>query len=502
MCRYEDVTPNPEYLIKSVAEQGYSLEAALADLIDNSISAVADKIEILIKTAKEPFTLILADNGHGMDEETLKKSMRFPCTSPDNPRTQSDLGRFGLGMKTASFSQTRKFTVLSKNASSLDYKGRTWDLNTLTDHGWKLIINTQEEIYSMTEEYTKMSNEFLDPFQNFKPNTIIIWHGLYKYEEYLEESNRSAALKKEITETTAEHLSLVFHKYMEDKKGPLKIRLNNSQLEPFNPFPVQQSDFRPIEPKHRKFGPDYFNLEGYILPNRSIEESKNAGNIWTTTHRSLIDMEGIYIYRSKRVIYFGGWSGVIKKLPRLQLARLKIDIGNGVDNLLHLNVAKSKVIIPHDLKDAIKSYIEELKAEATKEFFNKGTTRLTSEKCKNSSLFVTTPSSKGMLLELNTDFPLIRQIIDNLPKNETAKFTLLIKMVNTQINKIKHTHDDTDFQCLAEEEQKTGNEQLKIIMEIVQNSGMDKNVVRKELLPMLGYDISSLPKDIIGVLYD
>jgi hypothetical protein len=78
---FEKADPNPEYLIKSIAEQGYSLESALADLMDNSISANANKIEVLIKMEQEPFTLFIADNGNGMDEETLKASMQFPSNS-------------------------------------------------------------------------------------------------------------------------------------------------------------------------------------------------------------------------------------------------------------------------------------------------------------------------------------------------------------------------------------------------------------------------------------
>ncbi len=65
----EEASPNPEYLIKSIAEQGYSLETSLADLMDNSISARADKIEVLIDFDSEPFKLFLADNGQGRNEE-------------------------------------------------------------------------------------------------------------------------------------------------------------------------------------------------------------------------------------------------------------------------------------------------------------------------------------------------------------------------------------------------------------------------------------------------
>ena len=162
---YEDVTPNPEYLIKSISEQGYSLETALADLIDNSISANATKVEILINTDEEPFTLYLADNGEGMDEETLKSSMQFPSTSSDGERESIDLGRFGLGMKTASFSQTRNFTVLSRKQGTEKYYGRRWDLNLLKENGWKLWVNSDIEINAILDKYKQQSSEKFESFE-------------------------------------------------------------------------------------------------------------------------------------------------------------------------------------------------------------------------------------------------------------------------------------------------------------------------------------------------
>ena len=127
----EGATPNPEYLIKSIAEQGYNLETSLADLMDNSISSKADKIEVIINMDNEPFRLFLSDNGEGMTENELSSNMQFPSNSPENNRTNCDLGRFGLGMKTASFSQTRKFTVLSRKKGEENYAGRTWDVDFL-----------------------------------------------------------------------------------------------------------------------------------------------------------------------------------------------------------------------------------------------------------------------------------------------------------------------------------------------------------------------------------
>lgn len=229
--KFETANPNPEYLIKSIAEQGYSLETSLADLIDNSISAGASGVEILINMEVEPFTLYLADDGSGMSEDDLRSSMEFPSSSPQEKRNDLDLGRFGLGMKTASFSQTRSFTVLSRKKSDLKYSGRTWDVDFLKKQGeWHLIVNSQDEVDSLVEGYKSISAEYLAEIDGFDANTIVIWKGLYKYEDYLKEINRRNALKQQLYEVTLDHLSLVFHRFIERKKNQLQIRVNNKAL--------------------------------------------------------------------------------------------------------------------------------------------------------------------------------------------------------------------------------------------------------------------------------
>jgi DNA topoisomerase VI subunit B len=167
----EVADPNPEYLIKSIAEQGYSLESSLADLVDNSVSANADKIELLIKMDQEPFTLFIADNGHGMNEEKLRASMQFPSNSPEEDRHPFDLGRFGLGMKTASFSQTRRFSVLTREKGTEIYSGRTWDVNFLRKvRKWRLLVTPQGEISELVEQYLTLSSGHLNGFENFNAN--------------------------------------------------------------------------------------------------------------------------------------------------------------------------------------------------------------------------------------------------------------------------------------------------------------------------------------------
>lgn len=497
----EDATPSPEYLIKSIAEQGYSLETSLADLIDNSISASANKIEILINPDKSPFTLFLADNGHGMSEETLKKCMQFPSSSLEDQRINSDLGRFGLGLKTASFAQTRRFTVLSRPAGSNDYSGRTWDVSHLKEKQiWEIIINTPQEIRQLLDDYSELSSEFLNHFPGFSPNTIVIWQGLYKFEEYLDVQDRSSSLKNQVSETTAEYLSLVFHRFMEREDSPLCIRVNNALIRPFNPFPTSITDLRPIESRQRAFKSDIIKLEGYVLPVRSIEESKEANNIWTTKSRGLMDMEGMYIYRSDRVILFGGWNGIIRKSPRLQLARLKVEVGNRVDNLLHLNVAKSQITIPYDLRFGFLKYISELKDEAEKEYFNRGIRKISSKKTDSvPQLFHRMASNRGTLLEINADFPLIAILESSIDSESRKVLKVLFRMINTTINKIRHVHDDNSYVDNVLSHSDEADVLLGAITHLLAN-GTSKQNIKDSILPALGYRIDTIPDHINQML--
>ncbi|MFA8434139.1 MAG: ATP-binding protein [Marinifilaceae bacterium] len=497
---FENASPNPEYLIKSIAEQGYSLETSLADLMDNSISANADKIEVLIDADFEPFTLFMADNGNGMTEDELRKNMQFPSNSPEFTRNESDLGRFGLGLKTASFSQTRKFTVLSKPKGENKFCGRTWDVDYLRDKGWKIIINSEEEINELIARYKQLSQNHLNGFDKFEVNTIVIWQGLYKFEHFLKPEKKKTALKKEINEVTVDYLSLVFHRFMEKKENPLQIRINNKRIRPFNPFPEEEKDFRQLEPKQSFFGEDVVKIEGFVLPSRAIKESQDSITNWTTRFRGLMDMEGLYIYRANRIILFGGWNGLIRKAPRLQLARLRVEVGNQVDDRLHLNVAKSKIAIPHELKIAFESYIGELKIEAEREFYNRGIRKFSGNKTQNHlQLFERSNSNKGAILELNPNFPLITSLQEGLSKKQNSQLNMLFRMVNTRINEIRRVHEEKEFIGI-EKEDGVGQQEIVYTIKQLLDVGLSKESIKKDILPNLGFKLSTLPDEIKQLL--
>lgn len=497
---FEEIPPNPEDLIKSIAEQGYSLEAALADLVDNCISAAAQHVEILIDTDQEPYTLYLADDGNGMSEDLLKSAMRFPSSSPDGKRDDNDLGRFGLGMKTASFSQTRRFSVISRKRGTKKYAGRTWDVDLLKDGKWLLAVNDKQSIDSILSNYRKLSDGFLNSFNGFEPSTIVVWRGMYKFENYLSSTHRKTALKKEITEITSDYLSLVFHRFMERRVSPLKIRINNARLTEFNPFPIQEKDVRPIEFRERSFGSDSIKVEGFVLPSRAVAESVQAAGTWTTKRMSLMDMEGVYIYRVDRIISFGDWIGMTRKGPRLQLARLRVEIGNKVDHLLHLNVAKSQIQIPHDLRLGFEAYVEDLKTEAEREYYNRGLKRGTRKKAELYELFQYRPSTKGLLLEMNQDFPVLQELLREITPTQKSKLNILFRLLVTKINSIRKTQVQENYVQVDDDEGQRMESDLKIAIKSLLDAGVGRAQIKSKLLPELGYSTDSIPNEVISLL--
>ena len=484
-----DANPNPEFLIKSIAEQGYSLETALADLMDNSITANASRIEVLTKIDEEPFTLFLSDNGDGMSYESLKRNMQFPSKSPEDSRKSNDLGRFGLGLKTASFSQTRVFTVLSREKGNSLYSGLTWDVKHLKDSGkWEMIINSNEEITEIIEQYNSISNDHQNCSKDFTPNTIIVWKGLYKFENYLDKKSKQDAFKEEITNKTNEYLSIVFHKFMERQTNQIVIRINNALVKPFNPFPNE--NIRALEPLQKEFGKDIVKIQGFVLPNKSIKDAKENFNPWTPQNKSLMDMEGLYIYRADRLILFGGWNGLIKKMPRLQLGRLKIDIGNKVDHLFHLNVAKSQINIPHDLKNSFLRAIVDLKAEAQKEYHNHILVGIPLKPTEHSSqLFFKEATNKGLLMKINNEFPLLKSLKSSLNNKQKAELNFILKMSSNLINKVRQV-DNIEITGNEEKDGISIDEIVKSISELL-NLGLSKDRIKKDILPNLGIKINA-----------
>lgn len=492
-----DAQPNPEFLIKSISEQGYSLETALSDLIDNSISAEANKIEILTEHVFNNTSIFITDNGRGMSKKELSANMQFPSRDMESERDINDLGRFGLGMKTASFSQTRKFTVISREKGTEEYSALSWDVFHLKKTGkWEIIMNTKEEIQSLLDRYIKTSDNHLEKQEDYDPNTIVIWDGLKNFNNYLDSDKHIKHLNEELTATTSEYLSVVFHKFMELTHNPLKIRLNNILVKPFNPFSATTGDLaRVLEPREMSLGNDVLKMEGFVLP---VTASDNS-NIWTPANKSLLDMEGVYVYRGNRIIFFGGWNGIIRKQAKLKLARLKIQVGNMNDEKLQLNVAKSKISIPYELKMGALRYISELKTDAIKEYNNRGLRSSTEKHSKNEnnlSLLQKQSTTKGPIYSINQKYPLVKIISDELSSDASKYFKTLLKGINILLNKQRYT--DNNYVGLIQDG--ISLDDVIATTKKLLDTGLSEDIIYNVFLKDAGIQKNNLPEELKNML--
>lgn len=499
---FEEANPNPEYLIKSIAEQGYSLETALADLIDNSISARADKIEILTDVSNtDDISLYITDNGDGMTADELAANMKFPSSSVERERDKTDLGRFGLGLKTASFSQTRKFTVISRKENGT-YTARTWDVNYLRKCGkWRIIVNTDEQIDQVLNDYRDCTNNFGKQFSDYEPSTLIVWQGLYKFQNFIEPENRAKALIEQLDKTTREYLGIVFHRFMQRKEKPLQIRINNWLVDFFDPFPIRErQDLRSLGVFERSYKNDVFRVEAFVLPSIAIKEEKKHGG-WVTPNRNLMDLEGLYIYRGERVIYFGGWNGLIKRQANLKLARLKVDVGNINDDILQLNVAKSKISIPFELSRGFLEKVAQLRTEAKKEYFNHGIRDVSASKneSKEALFNKVITSKKGAVLELNPDYPGIKNFVEGLDSEQKKQFRLISHLINVSSNRMLDKHEDKHIVGI-EKSDKINIDLLINYIRQLRVAGFDKEKIKELAFSDLGFINTNLPEELSTLL--
>lgn len=343
-----DCPPFAPVLMESTRAIGYSMESAVADVIDNSIAAKANNIWIFYNCAPKPY-IAICDDGVGMDNEQITEAMRYGTASPSDERRADDLGRYGLGMKTASLSQCRSLTVVSKQKGKI--VGRRWDL----DH----IINTQK--WSLEQLDNSEINELMniENLEQLDHGTIVVWQNLDKVK------SGSVTIEKALEEKMQEvkkHLELVFHRYLSgDGVKKLKIYMNGLSLIAFDPFFVSKSsvvmDDEKIEIPGRE---GKVIIRPYALPhpsNLSKEELEKYGG-----KDGLRNLQGFYIYRNKRLITWGTWFKLIRMDEFTKLTRVRVDIPNSLDDLWTLDIKKSTAYPPEIVKTRLKQLVGTMSA--------------------------------------------------------------------------------------------------------------------------------------------
>ena len=343
MAKGRENIPSPDVLMNSMRSIGYSFKTAIADIIDNSISANARNIWIAFptKTVFDRMYVTIIDDGKGMNGEELFNAMKYGSVK-DNC-TSTDLGRFGLGLKSASLSQCKKLTVVSKkNQSLFAYR---WDLdNVKKAKKWECLELDEIEINQLPN---------VDKLSVLESGVLVIWE---EFDIGFKKSNGHLVqyISQEIDETE-KHIRLVFHRFLNRKNNKVNIFINKYQIIGYDPFLENHKkvDIKPIN----NLG-DGITMQACILPHQSDltnEDIETLGGM-----ESLKDNQGFYVYRNDRLIIFGTWFKMSSRDLDLELfkyGRIKVDIPNTLDDMWEIDIKKQNAIVPRRIINLLKKTV-------------------------------------------------------------------------------------------------------------------------------------------------
>lgn len=344
----EHVNPDSGRLIEALRQIGYSLEQAISDLVDNAISANAKTVLIrFFWSDDEIVSLAVVDDGDGMSSGELHKAMRFGS----EPRCEAtSLGKFGLGLKLASFSHARTLTV----ATSQDdrFSARRWTLDGIRQD-WECDVLSHKDAM-------ELHNAPWSPIHQADCGAVIYWEDIDKLPT---SSNGIRHTLRAIHRRLDLHLGLVFHRFLESRR--LQIFIDQQEAgEPEHQIRVEVKSLNPFgysESGAQDFPKDYsldieeigtLEIEGHIWPpNSELREYKLGGKSAAR--------QGFYFYRNDRLIQAGGWNGLMQSEadPHNSLARVRIDLPTNLDESFNLNVQKSAVVVPPGFGDAVRQAV-------------------------------------------------------------------------------------------------------------------------------------------------
>ena len=330
------VVPYAPILVESTRSIGYSFEAAVADIIDNSISAMATEIRVCFMS-QDPQWLCIEDNGWGMSSEELENAMRYGSLSSQEVRRKDDLGRFGLGLKMASLSQCRKLTVLTKKNGVTC--GACWDLDYIVQQGdWVLKFFTEKEIKNM------YGASWLDVNES---GTVVIWE---QFDRLKQGSLKVQKAFDEKIEATRKHVALVFHRFLgkENLQNRIAIYFNGEPVNGVDPFLTNHPATQPLSEQILRIGSEEIKVKPYVLPYLNKMSKQDLETIGGK--EELRQQQGFYIYRNRRLIIWGTWFRLIKQYELGKLARVRVDIPNSLDSIWEIDIKKSTASLPHFIK--------------------------------------------------------------------------------------------------------------------------------------------------------
>jgi len=459
-----ELPPYAPTLIESTRAIGYSLEAAVADIIDNSIAAGASKVDLFFFPVDKEYVAIL-DNGYGMDDKELTTAMQYGSKNPMDERSKEDLGRFGLGLKTASLSQCKSLTVITKKEDVL--LARRWDIDYVASTGkWTLLILDKDEILQLPH---------VEELLKYDSGTVVIWQNLDRLKAG--EINFEQALGRKI-DVVRKHLSLVYHRYLAGEAGlnKIELKINNVKIEPMDPFlsskSVQAMDDEILIVRGKRI-----EVRPYILPHISkmtTDEIKMLGG-----KEGLRKYQGFYVYRNKRLLVWGTWFRMMRQGEMSKLARVRVDIPNDLDDLWTLDIKKSSAIPPAEVKKNLKSVIERLAEKSKRTWTYRG-------KRETDDLVVHVwnryrTRNGGFMYEINRDYPLLVEIQKKNPEI-ASRLLLLMKQIEENLPLNSLYLDLTNDEKIENDKEVNSAEVIAMLHEILKTT---ESSLHSDMIDML-----------------
>lgn len=406
-------SPSAAILIESMRDIGYSLETALADIVDNSITAEATRIEIFADSDASRIGVL--DNGVGMDFEQLLAAMKPGSRSPIEKRDARDLGRFGLGLKTASFSQCRKLTVVTRQSGATSVA--IWDL----EH----VAATDEWLVQVPDEFDQIP--WLDRLG--ETGTLVVWEDLDRIiDEHAPDGGVAQFVGR--MDEARRHLELVFHRFLSGDGGTKKvgIKLNNRALDPLDPF-CSRHPATVIGPAEViKVGESKVTVQTFTLPHHrkvSTEEWERAAG-----PEGYVKNQGFYVYREKRLIIHGTWFGLAKQAELTKLARVRIDMPNDLDSDWKIDVKKASAQPPYQVRQRLRRIIETIGATSKRVYTGRGNRRATDSRLPVWNRL----QNKGEVeYEINPEHPAISSFVARLPDELKAEFNSVLELASSTL---------------------------------------------------------------------
>ncbi|WP_302162240.1 ATP-binding protein [Phascolarctobacterium faecium] len=447
--RYADMPPYAPTLMESTRAIGYSIEAAIADIIDNSIAANAARIDIDFFPIGQSYISIL-DDGHGMSEMELISAMQYGSRSPLDVREESDLGRYGLGMKTASLSQCRVLTVISKQNGMV--AGAQWNLNHIKQaESWSLIVLDESEVKNFPN---------WDKLNSYLNGTLVVWQDLDKFG--IGESDIAAAFTRKMN-LIRDHLSLVFHRYLSGEPGLKKtdIRMNDLSIAPQDPFLIRKStqlmDEETIVVRGEKV-----KVKPYILPHTSKLTKKELGALGGK--EGLRKQQGFYVYRNKRLLIWGTWFRLMRQGDLSKLARVQVDIPNSLDDLWTLDIKKSTATPPEEVRKNLSVVIEKISEGSKRTWTYRGKKEVSDQVVHIWNRLMTRDGS--IVYEVNPDHPMIDALVEEYP-GIRPKIELILKQIAMSLPLNSLYIDLTNDEKLSNESEAKSSEIINVLTQLV-----------------------------------